>query len=66
MGDKMVNNVGYTVINNNNNGLYKVKAIVGGNGIEVIFDCLEIEYENDFTAVQSRLRVMIKESLNAI
>jgi hypothetical protein len=66
MGDRMVNNVGYTIIDKNEHGALTIRAIVGGNSVEVVFGCFEIEYNNDFEFVQKRLRDIIKNSLTAI
>lgn len=56
--EKIVNNTTYKIVDKNN-GVFKVKAIVGGNGVNVIFSCLDTEWDYDFVIVQERLKEII-------
>ena len=44
--------------------LYKVLATIpmGFNSIKITFDCLDIEWNHDFTAVAARAKGMIKNN----
>ena len=65
MKDKTVKNTHYKIVGENK-GLLTVKARIGANGVEVIFDCLEIEWNNDFVWVQQRLKDIVLDCTNAI
>lgn len=63
--EKVVNNTSYSVIKRSD-GLLDVKASIGVNGVQVLFCCLETEFDKDFDIVRHRLIDMISNSLKSI
>ena len=63
--EKTVNNTIYKVVKQIDD-LLTVKALIGGNGVEVVFYCLKIEWESDFVYVQKRLKEIVTNCNNSI
>ena len=63
--EKTLNNTIYKVVKQIDD-LLTVKALIGGNGVEVVFCCLKIEWENDFVYVQKRLKEIVTNCTNEI